>query len=259
VRSRNPADSLAFRAVWGVRVVSTVRPQGSPASPPPDYKGNFGLAAHGVREQNRDGHVSVRLSYINREGIEVAARYLVREAAGTLGRSWRTDSEPTFYQLEAIALGELRGEIVLAANEEDTLRLLTAGIPAVGIPEGARWQDHWAEALSGVPRIVLLVPGEAPDWTIDSPLAASVVLVRVDDRTLAALRHTGTPNFQQGWSELRAGATPWREVQREALAARAGHLIAAPDVLTKLRENGLSQHRCGQVWGESGTWSSCGR
>ncbi len=38
----------------------------------------------------------------------------------------------------------------------------------------------------------------------------------------------------------------------------ADHAHLAVDV-DSVDENGLSQHRCGQVWGESGTWSSCGR
>ncbi len=49
------------------------------------------------------------------------------------------------------------------------------------------------------------------------------------------------------------------EAKHEKLNGSEGSLFDVYIPMGMTAENGLSQHRCGQVWGESGTWSSCGR
>ena len=48
------------------------------------------LRALGVSQRNRDSASSVRLSYNDRTGVEVAARYIARGPDGELTRTWRT-------------------------------------------------------------------------------------------------------------------------------------------------------------------------
>ncbi|MHB8660141.1 MAG: hypothetical protein ACYC91_19815 [Solirubrobacteraceae bacterium] len=195
------------------------------------------LGSQGVVDRNRDGVPSVRLSYQDRNGSEIAARYVTQEAEGALCRSWRVDSSPALYNQRAIPSGERAGEIVLTTSEEDALRFATAGIPAVAIPASCSWDEAWSPLFASIGRIVLVGEVTAPEWTLISGISSRLALVQIDTPALGVLRRAGAEEFRRVWGRLSAAATPWMEFRRDALAPGAASLIHSPDVLAELRDD----------------------
>ncbi len=76
--------------------------------------------------------------------------------------------------------------------------------------------------------------------------------------------------FSRAGSAFLEPGSPWQNAYVESFGCRVRDELLSVELFSCLAEAQvliedwrqdyrLSQHRCGQVWGESGTWSSCGR
>jgi hypothetical protein len=223
------------------------------------YAAAYGLTADflrplGVSDQSYMSIPAVRLLYRDVDGKELASRFRLAldDPHGGSGKFQWTKakkSKPWLYGLWRLADGRNAGYVVLVFRESDCQVLWFHGIPAVALPEGELWDEHWAKHLDGITTIYVLVVGEDDlderlGWIATSSIRERVRLVRLaaDVAGLIALHLRGT-DVRNEWERAMAESVPWAE-DRDAARQRAiaeaftiaRDLLYDPNILDRIKE-----------------------
>jgi hypothetical protein len=104
---------------------------------------------------------AVEIPYADEYGEQVATRYRISLAGDDRFR-WERGSSTILYGLHKLEEAHEAGYVLLVEGESDCHTAWYRDLPAVGVPGAKNWKDEWAEHLSGIPKIFVLVePDEA--------------------------------------------------------------------------------------------------
>jgi hypothetical protein len=219
------------------------------------------LHSLGLSDVHYLGRPALRIPYLDSDGREHAVRFRLELAKGDQVDNrfrWKSGAKPCLYGLVSIALAEERGYVVMVEGESDTQTLLYHEIPALGVPGAANWREEWAEQLSGIPVIYIVVEpdqgGQAMlRWLGSSALRerARLITMTPEAKDPSALYLAAPDGFAARFAELMEAAVPWADAtqaEREALAASNWTLCRTlahePDILAcfaaSLRERGVA-------------------
>jgi putative DNA primase/helicase len=104
---------------------------------------------------------AVEIPYADQEGELLTTRYRIAVGGDDKFR-WEKGSTTTLYGLHKLEEAHDAGYILLLEGESDCHAGWYRGLPAVGVPGVDNWKDEWAEQLSGISKIfVVIEPDEA--------------------------------------------------------------------------------------------------
>jgi putative DNA primase/helicase len=104
---------------------------------------------------------AVEIPYADRDGELLTNRYRIAVGGDDRFR-WEKGSTTTLYGLHKLEEAEKAGYMLLVEGESDCHVAWYRGLPAIGVPGVDNWRDEWAEHLSGIPKIFVVVePDEA--------------------------------------------------------------------------------------------------
>jgi hypothetical protein len=192
------------------------------------------LAFFGLRDAIRYGYSCVEFDYRKRDGS--LAR--TRQRIGITGKrfTWKgEEGEIVAYEPDLGGLARTQGYLVVVEGESDTLTLLFAGFPALGIPGADNVHTLLPEHVTGLKHVLYV---REPDR------GGETFRVKVPAR----LREMG---FAGGVHELRM---PGAAKDPSALFKR--DTVAFPDVFRQLIKDILEPppHRLEELWKSVGEW-----
>lgn len=209
------------------------------------------LASLGLSDRKYQGKPAVRIPYFDESGAEVAVRYRVKPSGK--GHTLSVKGGKLLpYGLWRLADARQAGYVLLVEGESDCQTLWHHGLPALGVPGAATWQEGWADHLAGLTVYLWQEPDQGGE-TLAARVGKSLPEVRIltappgcKDISEAHVLGKDVPGLLH---ELERAAIPWRELERERLnrqAAEAKHkaaaLLACPDVLAEFAP-------AAQAWG----------
>jgi putative DNA primase/helicase len=104
---------------------------------------------------------AVEIPYADRDGELLTNRYRIAVGGDDKFR-WQKGSTTTLYGLHKLEEAEKAGYVLLVEGESDCHTAWYRGLPAVGVPGVDNWKDDWAEHLTGISKIFVVVePDEA--------------------------------------------------------------------------------------------------
>jgi hypothetical protein len=182
------------------------------------------------------GQPAIRMPYYDAGGAEGAIRFRIALAKGEGADNrfrWRRGDKPLLYGLWRLEAARQAGQVAIVEGESDCHTLWSHGIPAVGVPGASTWQESWAGALDGIPRLdVVIEPDRGGErmlhWLGQSRLRERAHLVSLGARKDPSGLHlavAGDPErFQAAWATALAAAEPWADracLELEAVRAAA--------------------------------------
>lgn len=108
------------------------------------------------------GVPAIRIEYrgITGELVGVRFRLSLDKGAGAKRFTWRKGDKTALYGLWRLAEARAAGYIIIPEGESDAHTLWYHAIPAVGVPGVDNWKPAWAEHLTGIPTVyVIIEPG----------------------------------------------------------------------------------------------------
>jgi DNA-binding Lrp family transcriptional regulator len=159
---------------------------------------------------------SVRIPYLAPDGSEIAVRFRLALTGDDRFR-WKSGTKQQPYGLQRLAEARSKGFVVLNEGESDTQTLWLHGIPALGLPGAASWQEEWARHLDDIDIIYLIVEpdqgGEAVlKWLATSCIRARAYLLSLGEyKDPSALYLADPENFAQHFQRFLQAAIPWTE------------------------------------------------
>jgi hypothetical protein len=204
------------------------------------------LEGLGLREIRKQGGRAVAIPYRDLAGREVATRLRVALTGPTRFRWEKKGSKPCLYGLDRLTEARTKGSVVLVEGESDSHTLWYHGIPALGIPGAMSWKEEWADLLTDIPRLYVVIEPDAGGQAVLSWLAASRIRERVSVVELGAQKDASSlyleapSEFEATWQEALESATPWAarlagETDSRRHAAWQGciDLAGDPDILAR--------------------------
>jgi hypothetical protein len=202
----------------------------------------------GLRDMFYVGAPAIRMPYIGQDGSEVAVRFRVSLEGDDRFR-WRKGSKPQPYGLSRLEHARTAGYITLVEGESDCHTLWYEGIPALGLPGAASWQEEWAELLDGIPIIYIVDEGDAGGRAIERWLRQSSIRSRVRAIRLYAVKDPSAlyisdpERFHEHWQAAQASATPWADSRTVDLASTGENALLLcsdlahdPNILARFTE-----------------------
>lgn len=173
------------------------------------------LRGLGVTEITYQKQPAIRIPYLDEAGTEVAAR--IRIALKGDRFRWRKGSKPSLYGLWRKPA--TKSNIVLVEGESDCHTLWHYGIPALGIPGAANWnEERDAPHLDGVDTVYVVIEPDKGGQVVQAWLAKSKIADRARLVTLGTFKdpsnlHLDDPaNFVARFQEAMNHAVPVRQV-----------------------------------------------
>ena len=172
------------------------------------------LRSLGLTDMSYMGKPALRIPYFNRNGEVVAVRIRIGMEGDKF--RWRRNDKSCLY-----GLNRLSGEtsyIVLVEGESDCHTLWSHGIPALGIPGAAIWneaRDAWL--LDGFETIFVVREPDSGGTAIEAWLERSRIRDRVRLVTLGAYKDPSAlhifdlEQFETRWQKAIETAIPWVE------------------------------------------------
>ncbi len=124
------------------------------------------------------GQPAVRIPYVDANGEEPAVRIRVAVDGDDRFR-WRKGSKPCLYGLSRLGEAKDAGHVILVEGESDCHTLWFHGIPALGLPGAANWNEDWAVHFESIPSIHVVMEPDKGREAIAKWLAASSIRERV--------------------------------------------------------------------------------
>jgi hypothetical protein len=104
---------------------------------------------------------AVEIPYADQDGEQVATRYRISLGGDDRFR-WQKGSTTNLYGLHKLEEAHDAGYVLLVEGESDCHTAWYRGLHAVGVPGVDNWRDDWAEHLTGISKIFVMVePDEA--------------------------------------------------------------------------------------------------
>jgi len=189
------------------------------------------LHSVGVSEISYQGRPALRIPYLDAEGKEIAVRFRTSLDGADRFR-WKRGSQLHPYGLWRLEQAPAMAYVVLVEGESDAQTLWLHDEPALGLPGAASWQEEWADCLSRIPLVYVVIEPDDGGESLLRKVSGSVIadrlrLVRlVGAKDPSALYIAEPDRFRERWAETLASASGWSS---EASAA------------AKLRERDLWQ------------------
>jgi hypothetical protein len=207
------------------------------------------LREYGLSDAPRFNPPAVKIPYFDLNGRDVTARFLTSLDAFDRFRQQRGDPDATLYGLSR--LPHMAGDaLTLTTHELDALTLWYEGIPALGLPGAAAWnEDRDADYLERFQKIFIVVPYTGSvrtsilDWLAKSQIRERAWLVDLPEQyiDLAAMYQASAENFAARYQELCEEAVDFHEMeleelrrQREQAQNLARRILACPDILAEV-------------------------
>ncbi len=186
---------------------------------PIDFLRQLGLSDH-----KHNGRSAVRIPYLDSGGAETAVRFRLAMTGGDRFR-WKGGAKPTLYGLSRLDDARKAGHVVLVEGESDCHTLWSQGVPALGIPGAANWQeDRDAAHLEGIGTIYVVIEPDQGGETILKRLGNSAIrdrvrLVRFDTHKDPSALYLAAPaQFPECFRAALDAATPWRDHEATLLS-----------------------------------------
>ena len=207
------------------------------------------LAGLGVTEITHLGQPTLRIPYLNEEGVEVAVRLRLALEGDDRFR-WKKGSKPHLYGLNRLGQARELGYVVLVEGESDAQTLWLHGYPALGLPGASLWSEQRDAAFfTGIGAIYIVVEpdlgGEAVlDWLRGSSIRDRARLVRLQGAADVSELHLRWPEEARERMEAALQtASPWsehawieRELRRRASWELCAEIAQHPDLLGLLAD-----------------------
>lgn len=190
---------------------------------------------------------AVRMPYLDEAEAEVAVRFRLAPTKGDQADRrfrWRKGDKPCLYGLWRLQEARSAGYVVLVEGESDAQTLWFHGVPALGLPGAANWQEGWAPAFDGLPTIFVVIEpdrgGEAVcAWLERSRIRDRVRLITLDGvKDPSELHVTAPGDFKGNWAAALGKAVSWADqaareatARREAAWKRCAALARSPRIL----------------------------
>jgi hypothetical protein len=179
----------------------------------------------GLSEISYQSHPAVRIPYRDERGEEVAVRY--RCALTGEGRfRWKKGTSPTLYGLWRLPDAQRAGFICLVEGESDCQTLWLHGVPALGLPGAALWDESYVDLLAEIDTIYVVVEPDAGGeatlaWLCRSSIRGRVRLVRLEHaKDPSELFLDDRERFPERFQAALEQALPWA-AHEQAEAERA--------------------------------------
>ena len=141
------------------------------------------LQSFGLTEISYQRAPAVRIPYLDIDGNEAAIRFrvaLTKEESGDNRFRWKVGHKPCLYGLWRLSAASQAGYAVLVEGESDCHTLWHHGIPAIGLPGAANWNEQRDAAhLDGIATIYVVIEPDNCGETVRRWLAASSIRDRV--------------------------------------------------------------------------------
>jgi hypothetical protein len=176
------------------------------------------------------GQPAVRIPYRDASGQETAIRFRLRMAKGEERDDrfrWRNGDKPIPYGLERLDRARRAGHVVLVEGESDCHTLWYFGVPALGLPGTSTWKNEWADWLSDIPIVYLLVePDPAGEALLkkvsQSPLRSRLQVIRLADAKDPSDLYLSHPeDFSTRWQAAMVTAVAFEDEAAQARVAAA--------------------------------------
>ncbi len=193
---------------------------------------------------------AVKIPYFLASGEDGPVRYRMRlqKRVNGDGRfTWRKGSKLVPYGVWRLADAIKARYVVLEEGESDAQTLWHHGIPALGIPGANNWRDDWAELLSSIPTIYVVVEPDKGGEALRAKMLASAMVDRISFVSLgkhkdASGLHCADPDgFGVAFRAALDAAEPAREIvdaerdERESVAwAACARLAESCSILDEL-------------------------
>ena len=133
---------------------------------------------------------------------------------------WRKGDKPVLYGQEQLELARAAGEITVVEGESDCHCLWYHGIPAIGVPGAANWnEERDAPLLDGIGVIYVVIEpdrgGETVrEWVSRSKIRDRVKLVSLPTKDPSELHLQDPDAFVQRWQAACLDAIPWSDAEQ---------------------------------------------
>lgn len=204
------------------------------------------LHSIGVTELPYLGKPAVRMSYLRADGTEATARFRVSmEKTEYLDRfRWKKGSKAMPYGLDHIAGYRPGGEITICEGESDCHTAWFHGLPAIGLPGAATWNEQRdADLFDGFDRINVLIEPDlggaaVRKWLEVSKIRDRAWLMEIPGFKDVSGLHLNSDDFAGDFAAARDAATRWPSIdaqESEQAATEAWelckHLATEPRIL----------------------------
>jgi len=181
------------------------------------------LAKIGLSEITYVGHPAVRIPYKDASGNIIATRFrlaLQKSDEGNNRFRWKSGDKPCPYGLWRLEEACANGYVALVEGESDCHTLWHHDIPALGIPGATMWKEEWADYLSGIPKLYVVVEpdsgGDAVrEWIGRSRIRDRVWLIEPgESKDVSGLYLSDPEAFPEAWQSAMGRAVSWAERER---------------------------------------------
>jgi hypothetical protein len=189
-----------------------------------------------VTRESQSGHPykAIEIPYFTLHGQEGARRYRLKPGSETRFL-WETGSIVSLYGLDRlIGYGAKRAAVTLCEGESDCHCLWFAGIPAIGLPGVANWNESRdAHLFDAIPVIYIAVEdarGKAAildGWLPKSAIRhrTRLIFFEPDAKDPSAVYLDAPARFEARWAAMCKAAVPWTETE-QGKAERAAEIDA---------------------------------
>jgi len=203
------------------------------------------LRSYGLNDMSYLRTPAIRFPYMDQHGQIVATRYrtaLTKSEDGTDNRfKWKGGDKPCLYGLWRLDAAHKAGYVVLLEGESDCHTLWHHGIPALGLPGAANWNEaRDASHFDGIPIIYVVIEPDTGGKAVRKWLATSLIRERVllitlgEHKDPSALHIADSEHFRERLQAAMDAAEAWTDIAaREADESEREAWEACKDLATK--------------------------
>lgn len=136
------------------------------------------LESLGITQISYLSKTAIRIPYFDASGDEKAIRFRtsLKKTDGKDNRfRWKKGSKPVLYGLWKLNDARDKGYVVIVEGESDAHTLWFHDIPAIGLPGAGTWKEEWAENLTGISKVFVVIEPDSGGEAVKKWLACSKI------------------------------------------------------------------------------------